>query len=242
MNRVGDNKTEAMKKLCLLIMITLPFAGNSQDDLTLLTNFTSSPDFAWFQANSSFAGNGQLNLARSYVDYQDYEGTQIPNLFLNFTEIQNGNEKIVGQIHAIKVRNDYNHLPKNARYLQLYRDLRAFDETTNSGQIKMYDLNYDEYLVADGMMADGEVTQLQDFRMPEEVAEKYNYYTQPTGELRPGPCETLQNSPNVSFGECMNCLFATCMEDLQCRLSCMLHHIRCNIIFNATCLIFSLIY
>jgi hypothetical protein len=233
-----------MKKLILFVFILTGLSGISQKTPFEIIEFINSEDFAWFKENSQFASNGTVDLESSFVEYEVRDNQKIPVISVNFASSVNDFDKIiVGQIQAIKVRQDFTGLPRNARYLQLYRDFRDFNFRTETGIINVHDLNYGEYQATKATIVKGEVTQLSSYQMPPEIAERFG-----TGiPSSPGyhQCDLNQNG-NVTFGECFNCLVASCAANPVCSVFCQLANLVvknvCMASTIANCLIISIIY
>jgi hypothetical protein len=208
-----------MKKIFFLLLVLISFNLYGQPgDLQLLQNFVNSEDYSQFIANSQFSTNGAVNLDSSNVSHQEHpslDGKVVPVLNVSFTQTQNDLPKIVGQIQAIKVRDDYHSLPNSSRYLMVYKDFREYNHSTQTGQIKIYDLNYDEYLVIDAAFTNGSTSSIETFPMPPVVIEKYG--------LDPNrgthPCDANQNG-NVTFGECWRCMVNACFSNPECNFRC----------------------
>ena len=208
-----------------------------------IQEFLNSPDYAWFLANSEFAGNGVVDLEQSFVEYEIYNNQKIPVISVNFVNGSIDDDRaIVGQIQVIKVRSDFNGLPGNSRYLQLYRDFRDFDFRTETGIIKVHDLNF-EYQCTQATVNKGVITQLSQYQMPSEKTGRT------AGGVPPGPgyhqCDLNQNG-NVTFGECFSCLTASCAASPTCTALCLLMNLAvknaCVTSTVANCLIISVVY
>ena len=185
-----------------------------------ILEFLNSADFARFLSGSQFAANGEIDLERSFVEYEEKENQRIPVITISFSgPSDNRTRTSVGQIQAIKVRSDFNGLPGGARYLQVYRDFRNFDFNSETGIINVHDLNYGEYLCTQATVNRSSVVQLSAYQMPPEIAERYG-----TG-IPASPvyhqCD-LNNNGNVTFGECFTCLTNSCNASPACQLLCML--------------------
>src|SRR6185436_3077394 len=144
--------------------------------------------------------------------YEDVQGTQVP--ILNITLIGAGG-RTIGQVSAIKVRSTYRQLPRNARYLLLYRDYADFDESTQKGIIRIYDLNYDGFLALEAELDGENITKLDTYSMPASIIAKYNF----GGYGKQAPehhyCDKNENG-DVSWAECFNCLVESCNARLAC--------------------------
>lgn len=213
------------------------------DEDALLQEFLRSPDYAGFMAGSQFAGSGTLDLQRSFVSYSTAVSgeiqKQVPVLYLSFAGVQNGKKKVTGQIQAIKVKDDYAGLPKNGRYLMLYKNFVQYNTNDSTGTIRVYDLNYDEYLAGEATVVNGTVNNYIPYPLPDNIATKYNL----TGRAA-HPCDKNGNG-DVTYGECFNCMLRSCMLDSECRLLCFLANLYRASCFNsmrASCAILAIIY
>lgn len=232
-----------MKKVFIAFLTFFTFAANAQtpeDDL--LQEFINSTDFSWFLANSQFADNGEIGLGESFVYYENtvVNGTEtnVPFLNLNFFQVQNGQKKLVGQIQAIKVKNDYHGLPRDSRYLMLYRNFIQYDFLSQSGVIRIYDLNYEEYLVSEASISNEVVQNVVAHPMPEDIATRNGLIA------GPHPCDANGNG-NVTIGECYNCMMGACMSDPECSVLCVFANMfgrKCTLSILTSCAIISVIY
>lgn len=208
-----------MKKIFFLLFSLSSLGSNGQtEDSQLLQDFVNSVDYNRFMTNSQFSSNGNVNLLYSNVHHQEHpsiDGKIVPVLNVNFTQNLNGEIKIVGQIQAIKVREDYTRLPNMARYIMLYRDFRQYNHNTMTGTINVYDLNYDEYLVGIGNFTKGVADNFDTFPMPSITVERYDL-----GLERPHFCDGNQNG-NVTWGECWRCMINACLGNSTCTALCM---------------------
>ncbi len=233
-----------MKKVLFFFLILMSVNGRAQtEEDALLQEFLHSPDYAGFIAGSQFAGLGTLDLQQSFVSYSTAVSgeiqRQVPVIYLSFVGVQNGKKKITGQIQAMKVKDDYTGLPKNGRYLMLYKSFVEYNTDNNTGTIRVYDLNYGEYLVGEGTVVNGTVNNYIPFPLPDNIAAKYNL-----AGRAPHPCDTNHNG-NVTYGECFNCMLRSCMGDPECRLLCFLANLYRASCFNsmrASCAIIAIIY
>ena len=236
-------KSIAMKKIFIAFfaVITITAKAQTQED-ELLQEFINSTDFSWFLTNSQFSSNGEIGLNESFVYYErtvvNGTETNVPFLNINFFQLQNGQKKIVGQIQAIKVRNDYHGLPRDSRYLMLYRNFLDYNHLTQSGVIKIYDLNYEEYLVSVASISSGVVDNVVSNTIPEDIATRNGLIS---GRHY---CDTNGNG-NVTLGECYNCMMTACMSNPECQALCVIANMfirRCTISILTSCAIISVIY
>lgn len=202
-----------MKSVFIALLSMCFLSLNAQiSDSQLLNDFINSNDYSRFLDSSKFKNNGTFNLGLSNVTYHqhpDIADKNVPVLNLNFTVNENRIIKIVGQIQAIKVKNGYSKLPSNGSYFMLYRDYRQFNLSGSVGTINVYDLNYDEYLVATASFSNGE-NSIETFPMTVPIAEKYGLQT-----YRLHPCDENANG-NVTWGECFRCMVNACYSNPQC--------------------------
>jgi hypothetical protein len=220
LQRVGGFKSIAMKFLFSLMLSVLSLCGSAQtSDNTLLQEFLESPDYAAIINNSPFGKTGTADLKQSFVVWATAGSgeiqKQVPLIYLQFTGLINGKKKLLGQIHAIKVKEGYNGLPRNGKYLMLYKDLRQFNAEEGTGSIRVYDLNYDEYLVGEAVLGNGTLSQYTPYPVPEQVAAKYNL-----AGRQSLPCTSVGGT--TTFGECFSCMIGSCVLNPDCRALCLL--------------------
>lgn len=229
-----------MKKQLLVALFLCPFLIKAQSaaDTDLLSEFVGSEDFRWF-VNESKSGNGvSADLSQSEVFYEEYQGRKVPFLKVALVkDLRDGTMKKVGEIEAVKVREDYRRLPRGAKYLQIYKDLEEYDFSDGTGRIRVYDLNYEEYLVADALVVQEQIVEIRTFQMPQDIALQYGFAGARGEDTlgRPHPCDGNQNG-NVSFGECISCMLNACLGDAECRKLCRLTGVvRCGTAFTLAC-------
>ena len=235
-----------MRKLRFLIIpLLFAFYGKmqAQDDVDPLAAYMASDDFKWFGNQSRFGQDVKPDEARSYFSYEDYQGKRVPFIVVSLKGLlANGKEGEVGQIEAIKVRDDYQQLPRNARYLQIYKDLREYDLATKTGRLRVYDLNYDEYLAVDAQIRNENIESVNTYPMPAEVAERYGFNRQENMGSKTHPCDGNGNG-NVSFGECMSCMITACWANPNCKRMCKLIGLpRCGAAFVISCTYLAIAY
>lgn len=202
------------------MLSVLSLCGSAQtSDNVLLQDFLESPDYAAIINSSSFGKTGTADIKQSFVVWA-IAGSgeiqkQVPVIYLQFTVISNGKKKLQGQIQAIKVKEGYSGLPRNGKYLMLYKDLRQFNAEEGTGNIRVYDLNYDEYLVGEAVLGNGTLSQYIPYPVPDQVAAKYNL-----AGRQPMPCTSIGGT--TTFGECFSCMMGSCVLNPDCRALCLL--------------------
>lgn len=229
-----------MKKQLLVALFLCPFLIKAQSaaDTDLLSEFIGSEDFRWFVNESKFGKGVSADLFQSEIFYEEYQGRKVPFLKLTLVrDSRDGTMKKVGEIEAVKVREDYRRLPGGAKYLQIYKDLEEYDFDDGTGRIRIYDLNYEGYLVADALVVQEQIVEIRTFQMPQDIASRYGFSGAGEEDTpgRPHPCDGNQNG-NVSFGECISCMLNACLGDAECRKLCRLSGIvRCGAAFTLAC-------
>jgi len=208
-----------MKNVFFVMLSVLSLGGYAQTgDKALLREFLESPDLAAVINHSVIGKTGAPDLNQSFVGLATASNgevqREIPVIYLQFTAVLNGKERRIGQIQAIKVRDGYTGLPRNGRYLMLYKDLRQFNEEEGTGTIGIYDLNYDEYLAGEAVFSNGTLAQYRPHAIPANVTEKYNL------ESRVAlPCTGTGGT--TTFGECFSCMMGACVLNPDCRALCL---------------------
>lgn len=236
-SRVGG-KSIAMKFYFFVLLSVLSMSARAQTgDNALLQEFLSSADYAYVINQSAFGKTGTPDLKQSYVglatagEWQK----QVPVIYLHFSDMYNGKKKIVGQLQAIRVRDDYNSLPRNARYLLLFKDLREYDDETTTGTVRIYDLNYDEYLAGKAVFTAGALSSYTPFAVPDQVSARYSL-----GARSAAPCTRA-----LTAGECFSCMMASCAANPACTALCMATGsmaANCRLSVMALCALISIVY
>jgi hypothetical protein len=172
------------------------------------------------------------------VNYEEFEGRKFAFLIVTIVKYEaDGTVMPAGEIEALKVRDGYDRLPREGKYLQVYKDLEDYDDQDGKGTIRLYDLNYEDYLVAELEIQEEEVQAFKTYSMPADIAKKYGFVSDGKVEQpgKPHPCDGNQNG-NVSFGECMSCMLNACLSNAECRKLCRLTGIaRCGSAFVISC-------
>jgi len=235
-SRVGG-KSIAMKFYLFVLLSALSIGTRAQTgDNAILQEFLSSADYAHVINHSAFGKTGTPDLKQSYVGLATTGELQkqVPVIYLHFSGLYNGKKKIVGQLQAIRVRDDYNGLPRNARYLLLYKDLREYNDESATGTVRIYDLNYDEYLAGKAVFNDGTLSQYTPFAVPNQVSTRYNL-----GDRAAAPCSNV-----LTAGECFSCMMAACVFNPTCRALCLATGsitANCTLSIMALCAVFSIV-
>lgn len=226
-----------MKFYFFVLLSALSMSARAQTgDNALLQEFLSSADYAYVINQSAFGKIGTPDLKQSYVGLATTGELQkqVPVIYLQFSGLYNGKKKIVGQLQAIRVRVDYNGLPRDARYLLLYKDLREFHEETATGTVRIYDLNYDEYLAGKVVFNAGTLSNFTPFAVPDQVSARYSL-----GARSAAPCTSA-----LTAGECFSCMMATCASNPACGALCLATGsmaANCRLTIMALCAIVSII-
>ncbi|MBE2231068.1 MAG: hypothetical protein IAE96_10520 [Chitinophagaceae bacterium] len=232
-----------MKKLLFFFFLCLSGISRAQpDEQSLIREFLASADFNRFRISSPFGRAGDPDPLHQYVKMTSTIENEVqgwvPVVHIGLTGLVNGRKKLVGEIQAVKVKESYTKLPQNGTYLLLYRDLTRYDLTTDNGEVRVYDLNYDSYLVGDALVKNGKVVTDHTYPMPPEVAGKYQLVS------RAHPCDANQNG-NITFGECWRCFFNACKSDPECELLCKLinkRNMHCTLSIGISCAIIAAVY
>jgi hypothetical protein len=186
--------------------------------------------------SSHFFSGNTVDFTKSYVLYDTVEDRHIPNLFVSIISNQSKNDAVVGQLHVIRLK-DSVQMPMNLHYIMLYKDYSEYNFGSESGKIRVYDLNYDQYMVLEADFSDGELINIDLREMPENISVRYG--------ITRHHCDENGNG-NVTFGECFHCLVSACMANTECRILCALTNFLggglCNWSFTISCIIISLIY
>jgi len=173
--------------------------------------------------NGSISGFSDVDFEHSSVFTGTSEGEYVVNIVLG------SGGGFDGVIQAILLPSQYNNvLPGNEHYIMILYDYRAYDSSDKTGNIKLVDLNYDDWVPIEMTVASGVMTNLNTQFMPDSIVAKYSYllkkkdlgnpiYNEETNKAH--PCDTNGNG-NVSFGECFTCLAGNCFGNQSCATLC----------------------
>jgi|SRR5688572_6632377 len=141
----------------------------------------------------------------------------------------------LGQIEAIKASQSAN-LPRDGEYHMLFRDYSNYDLVNEDGQIDIYDLNYDEYLIAEATITNASVSNLDLYEMPEPIAT--------LREVTTHFCD-LNSNGNVTYGECVRCMLNSCYQNEECAALCSIANAinrSCTGSISISCSILAIFY
>lgn len=230
-----------MKRIFLFVALSffMISAKSQKIDRSQLEQFINSKEFDQFSTNSAFAFYGDLQFDKITTQKIINPITKKENLSYLIPIQENG--KIKGAIQYLKVREGSNiYLPNQSDYLMTFRDYTDYDFNTKTGEIRVYDINYDEYLAAVFTVNKGTIINFISLPMPETIKLKYK-------EIAVGknhPCD-LNGNGNVSWGECYACMKNACASDPDCLGLCEVIDIfggQCSGSIGAACAVLSVIY
>lgn len=160
------------------------------------------------------------------VSVQQYK-IQISNLYLQPVKIPSHLP-----VEAVKNFNINIKLPNNGEFFMFYRDFASFDFNTNTGEIKLLDLNFDSFEFGSLKYEAGENIEAEILPLPESINMKYKGVfdknemylnskaaTNSTTAGKAVPCDSSGNG-NVSFSECYFCFNGSCAQDANCFTLC----------------------
>jgi hypothetical protein len=81
-------------------------------------------------------------------------------------------DRITAYIQAVDLKREW--LPNKERWAMNLIDLRAFDNTTLTGNVRMYDLNYDVFMHSEMTVGDNKILSWKCADLPEITALKYD--------------------------------------------------------------------
>lgn len=227
----------------------------------ILSDFLSSLEYKKV-LNETINKLGILDLNYSSIDYVE-KNLNKPVISLVYSK-----EKMIKAIiHVIPINKELsNVLPNNEHYLMLLVDYKSYDTKKLTGDIKIFDLNYDNYLAGEINVKDGKILKLIGLKMPENINKKYiglmkkNELGNPMYLNRKSTfnesnaekhfCDGNGNG-NVGFGECMSCMTSACNGDATCATFCSIVNVagigtstggQCTISMLAACAYISIAY
>jgi hypothetical protein len=81
-------------------------------------------------------------------------------------------KEIVAYIQALEIMKD--HLPNNEIWAMNLIDLKRFNYATLTGEVSMYDLNFDAFLHTSMMVSGNKITSWLSFDLPKDISLKYD--------------------------------------------------------------------
>jgi hypothetical protein len=236
-----------MKKLFLIAVLCAGtffakslLAGDSGATNTVLVNpelqndpideFLNSPEFARVARDPQWSGLGTVNRRLSYINYPE-SGPRQPIIHV----VIESNGKVVGVIEAIKAP-DNGWLPQGENYFMLARDYREYDFNSKTGVIRYFDLNYKNHLGGVITVGQGKVQNWDTYDIPEETLRENDNLRK-----KPHYCDKNQ-SGNVTFVECYQCMKKACAGDDACDTICDILNIGgwCSGSIASSCVIISI--
>lgn len=189
----------------LLIIVFVIFAcressqeinNNEQDFVTLFKQSNA------YKRHKIFINlNGVANFEKSTFSLIDYENVKIE--YLQVPIVKNGVQ--IAKLEIVKMPNS-KYLPNNDEYALNYIDTSKLNVNTQSGIVKMYDLNYDNSLHTTINLNRGNLDVIS-VGISKEVSEKYAKFRKPNKSKSIAARHLCDGNGNgdISFGECYKC-------------------------------------
>lgn len=227
----------------------------------ILSDFLKSREYKRV-LNETIDKSGNLDLNTTSFNYVENDLNK-PVINLVYSK-----EKITKAIlHVIPLKSELsNVLPNNEHYLMLLVDYKSYDTKKLTGNIKLFDLNYENYLAGEIDVKDAKILKLIGLNMPKSIEKKYtglmkkNELGNPIFLNRKSSfnennaekhfCDGNGNG-NVGFGECMSCMTSACNGDATCATFCSIVNVagigtstggQCTISMLAACAYISIAY
>ncbi|WP_185286790.1 hypothetical protein [Chryseobacterium indologenes] len=172
---------------------------NSKDPA--FDNFLSSQTY---QNHKDYInGLGQMDL--NSILYKQYEVDGKVYDFFVVSLSRNG--KLEGKLEILDLK-ETPFLPNKDKYALNYADLSSYDMDRQTGSIKLYDLNYENFMHTKMDIDKGYYTNVEGDGLSDELREKYAYLANPAKSANLTSrhlCDSNGNG-NISFGECYSCI------------------------------------
>lgn len=192
-----------MKKITFVLIVFLFIAINGCDknyekadpqDL-LIQSFLSSEEFE----KNEILFNSYGQIARDKISIESLPVGEELVKYLMIPILKN--DKIVAYVQVLEVKTK--NLPNRDTYAMNLIDLINFNNDAITGNIRMFDLNYDGFMHSNIAVVNKEVLSWKSFSMPQEIALKYEDLRV---DLSKGyvPCDSNGNG-NLGFFECYSC-------------------------------------
>lgn len=198
-----------MKKvfLGLFFCLAIVFVGKSQ--LFTIDDFRVSRSATLLSTNSFMEGK-IIDYDLSTIVTEEVNGNSVSVIHLY---VKNGEGLNIGRILAIK-KTSSRFLPEGHDYAVAYGDFTEVDNNEN-GVLKVYDLNWGNYLAASFTLAEGQVSEWSANHIPDNIREMYGRPVSSSSHF----CDANHNG-DVSWGECFVCLHNACQQDPECKKLC----------------------
>ena len=183
--------------------------------------------------------NGQMDLdnmqyKKINVNEQNYDLFIIP--------ITNENQ-IIAKLEVLDLKGT-NYLPNNDKFALNYADLSNYDLNTDNGTIKLYDLNFDNFLHSQISVSNGIFTSYNSTGLSQDLKDKYSSVANKNPPQNVS-CDGNGNG-DVSFSECYKCIsVAIQMNSLSISI-CEIFHVSglpwwgsCEMSTAAACVVIS---
>lgn len=220
----------------------------------MLSDFLGSSEFSRVN-NLAFVNAGNIDLNLSSIDYVD---NNVAKPVLNLVYKANGN--VVAFLQVIPIpKHIENVLPNNEHYAMLKVDYQSYNTITKTGEIKLVDLNYDNFLAGELKIDNSAIKEIKGNDMPFKLVAKYSSLKKKSDlgnpkylvkSLKNHFCDANGNG-NVGYGECMSCMTSACNGASTCAAFCAIINVagigtsiggQCTLSMLAACTYIAIVY
>ncbi len=165
------------------------------------TDFLDSKTYEHHKDYINSLGDMDLNtiLYKKFeIDGENYD-------FFVVTFLKDG--KLQGKLEILNLKGT-SFLPNNDTYALNYADLSSYDMDQKTGTIKLYDLNYENFMHTKMDIDKGYYINVEGDGLSDQLREKYAYLANPAKSANLTSrhlCDSNGNG-NISFGECYSCI------------------------------------
>jgi len=199
-----------MKKRTILLTMVFLIAINSCEKTEFMDpqpkevrEFLNSEDFK--KNECFFANYGQIGIG-TVETLQVNEKTAL-HLLIPLLD----GEMLVGYIQVLPVETEF--LPNKDKYaINLIVFLKGFNTETITGEINMYDFNYDRFMHAKAKVMNKRILSWDSFSLPSDVSSKYESLRVSSSSKNMVSCDANGNG-NIGFFECYRCVKAAIREN-----------------------------
>ncbi|MEC5395139.1 hypothetical protein [Bergeyella sp. RCAD1439] len=203
--------TFSVAMIVLAIGIFAACRNENQDISKVNTDVQKLVNSKTFAGHSDFIKNfGEIDATKIVTNKIKVENQEFNVFLIPVTK----NDKVVARIEVIDLK-DTKFLPNNDKYAMNLADLSNFNEKTLTGSVKMYDLNYDNYLHTEINIEQNKIKDFNSRGISNQITEKYKSSRNPNKSRNLTSRHLCDGNGNgdVSFGECYKCLKDAIADD-----------------------------
>ncbi len=217
--------------------------SNELDLNPILKEFVNSSEFQ--RSMNSFQDLGDIDTENSKSEKVSENGVKFDLIKVYFKK----NNELTGFIEAIKMDSRAkNIIPNDDKYLMTLVKYENYDFQSKTGNIKLFDLNYDNFNYSNLSLKNGTFTSKVVSKLPSDIANKYTNLKKKKDLNNNSAafqsrhyCDENGNG-NVGYFECVGCFINACGTSHVCTGMCFLTAPYCGGSIAAACIYIAAAY